>query len=358
LLSAIARLSGLFSASDVPFINYRAVENIFCKSFNATNLSRSDTAFDANLNSTGIGLKTFVCTTNGSTEKIAEFNMLAKELSVLKGYELAYKLSKYRNERINLAKRLYDINNSLYHIVARKHKELVLFETDYAEIDIGNIQNIKHTKAGLFFADGKNLYSFNFAKSTLFRKFFIPKDVVNIPIEIIKDPYSLLLKLISHQELIAPAETASLNKEFVILPLYGIKNKQKHVFSKSGLNQWNAGGRKRNFGEVYIPIPAQIHHKFPHFFPAKDKSFKLQIPTGEVLQAKVCQDNCKALMTNPNNAIANWLLRKVFNLNEGELLTIDKIYQLGFDSVIITKHQQNYQIDKAKLNSYEQLMNN
>lgn len=71
LLSAVSKLSGLFSESAVPFINYRVAENIFCRSFDAGNLSRSDTAFDANYNSVGVGLKTFVCNTNNSTEKVA-----------------------------------------------------------------------------------------------------------------------------------------------------------------------------------------------------------------------------------------------------------------------------------------------
>ena len=32
----------------------------------------------------------------------------------------------------------------------------------------------------------------------------------------------------------------------------------------------------------------------------------LEIPTGEVFRAKVCQDNSKALMTNPNKAMSDW----------------------------------------------------
>ena len=55
LLSAVAKLSGLFSESSIPFINYRVAENIFCKSFSAENLSRSDTAFDASYKSIGVG---------------------------------------------------------------------------------------------------------------------------------------------------------------------------------------------------------------------------------------------------------------------------------------------------------------
>lgn len=138
------------------------------------------------------------------------------------------------------------------------------------------------------------------------------------------------------------------------MPLYGIKNKHKFVFEKSGLNQWNAGGRKRDFGEVYIPIPKEIHHQFPDFFPNRDVPFNLQIPTGEIFSAKVCQDNSKALMTNPNKALSDWLLRKVFQVKEGELITIEKMNELGFDSVIIIKDDhENYKIDKAKLNSYE-----
>lgn len=81
LLSAVSKLSGLFSESSVPFINYRVAENIFCRSFDAGNLSRSDTAFDANYNSIGIGLKTFVCNGNSTTEKVAEFNSLARTLN-------------------------------------------------------------------------------------------------------------------------------------------------------------------------------------------------------------------------------------------------------------------------------------
>jgi len=353
LLSAIAKLSGLFSKSSIPFINYRVVENIFCKSFNATNLSRSDTAFDANLNSLGIGLKTFICLSNNSNEKIAEFNSLSKKLSKYQSKELAQKIAYYRNERIDLAKRLYNINNSIYHIVARRNNELLLFETDYEKINVGNIHSIKETKASIQFEDGKNWYSFNYSKSTLFRKFIIPDNTFRLPIEIIEDPYLLLLQLSENQEFKYIESKLIKGIDFVILPLYGMKNKQKFVFEKSGLNQWNASGRKRNFGEMYIPIPSEIHKRYPNFFPKRDVHFSLKIPTREMFSAKVCQDNSKALMTNPNKVLSDWMLRKTFQLKEGELLTTEKMNILGFDSVIITKDKDGYKIDKAKLDSYE-----
>ncbi len=122
---------------------------------------------------------------------------------------------------------------------------------------------------------------------------------------------------------------------------------------RSGVNQWNAGGRKRDIGEVYIPIPIFIHKEYPDFFPKRDNPFKLEIPTGELFEAKVCQDNSKALMTNPNKALSDWLLRKVLQLKEGELATIEKLDRLGFDSIIITKHKkEEFKIDIMKTNTY------
>lgn len=356
LLSAVSKLSGLFSESAIPFINYRVAENIFCRSFDAGNLSRSDTAFDANYNSIGVGLKTFVCSGNSSTEKVAEFNSLARTLKDFKGKELALKLGEYRNDRINLANRLYDIENSLYHIVARKEKELLLYETDYKVIDVANIHSVKDNKASLQFEDGNNLYSFNYSKSTLFRKFIIPQNAFRLPIDIIKDPYSLLLELFEEsKDLKSATDKLVKGRNYVILPLYGIQKKQKFIFERSGLNQWNANGRKRDFGEIYIPIPAELHRKYPTFFPKRDEDFSLQIPTGEIFSAKVCQENSKALMTNPNKALSDWLLRKVLELKEGELATMEKLDKLGFDSVIITKSDnQNFKIDIMKTNTYNE----
>lgn len=353
LLSAVSKLSGLFSDSSVPLINYRVAENIFCRSFGANNLSRSDTAFDADYNSIGIGLKTFTAKNDNSTEKVAEFNSLSRVLKKYKGKELALKLGEFRNERIDLANRVYDIESSLYHIVARRDKELLLFETDYNQIDVSNIHSVRENKASLQFEDGNNFYSFNYSKSTLFRKFIIPKNAYKLPVDIIDDPYSLLLNIFSQSKFNSATETLVRGKNYIVLPLYGIKKGEKHIFEKSGLNQWNAGGRKRDPGEIYIPIPAIIHNEFPDFFPKRDEVFKLKIPTRQVFEAKVCQDNSKALMTNPNKALSDWLLRKILKLEEEELATIEKLDELGFDSVIIYKNNKgHFKIDIMKTDSY------
>lgn len=158
----------------------------------------------------------------------------------------------------------------------------------------------------------------------------------HIPIEIIEDPFELLLQLFEGQG--SSASKVQLEeKKQVVLPLYSTqKGKNREVPERSGLNQWNADGRPRSYGEVYIPIPREIHKQHEGFFPPRDEPFALRIPTGEILQAKVCQDGSKALMTNPNDAIADWLLRRLFRLEEGELLTRKLLDELGFDAVVIT----------------------
>ena len=110
---------------------------------------------------------------------------------------------------------------------------------------------------------------------------------------------------------------------------------------------------------MYIPIPAELHRKYPNFFPKRDQDFSLQIPTGEIFSAKVCQENSKALMTNPNKALSDWLLRKVLQLEEGELATIEKLDKLGFDSVIIMKLDDgSFKIDIMKTNTFIEFSKN
>jgi len=96
-----------------------------------------------------------------------------------------------------------------------------------------------------------------------------------------------------------------------------------------------------------------------NFFPPKDHPFNLKTPDGNVMSAKVCQQDCKALMTNPNKEISTWLLRTVLLLEEYQVLTYEHLEELGVDSVIVTKvDENNYTIDKALLGSYEEYLEN
>jgi len=361
LLRLMGSLSNLFSNSEIPFLHYRVAENIFCKSFEAENLSRSDIAYDAKIDKKGIGIKTFISTSNSKTEKIAEFNEYSSELRKLSDINLAHRLSELRNERIEFANRIYGIEKAFYHCISRKKRLLNIFYSDYNLINIDSLCVESSDKSSLKFNDGKNKYVFNFSKSTLFRNFKIPGDCFKINIEIIKEPYDLLSDLFekyySYNNIAEPSLNQERGKDFVFLPLYSTRSKEKYVPEKSALNQWNANGRKRNYGEVYIPIPRKIHKLYPKFFPTKDKIFNLHIPTGEVLKSKLCQENSKALMTNPNNALSDWMLRKVFHLKEGQLLTYEILKSCDIDSVLITKiDKNNFKIDFAKIGSYSRFI--
>ncbi|AZA82226.1 restriction endonuclease [Chryseobacterium lactis] len=370
-LKAIGALSKLFSESDKPYIQYRIAENIFCDVFNAENLARADGAYDAVINKFGIGIKTFVLNGNSKVEKVAEFNADSSLLRTLRGMELAKKLADLRNERILIADRAYDTNNRVYHIIGRDKGVIKIFEDSYDLVDKESIEIISDTAVTLKFKDTFNEYTFNHSKSVLMKRFVVPDNCQTLEIEILNDPISLLRNAIANPSTLIesissytePTNQITQNElapgeDYIILPLYSAKRKasrQNHIVpEKSQLNQWNAGGRARDYGEVYIPIPADIRDLAPNFLPPREVPFTLVIPSGEELSAKVCQDNGKALMTNPNNALSDWMLRDILNLGEGEILTYDRLIEIGYDSVKITKTTDNkFYIDFTKLDEYE-----
>lgn len=97
LLKVTGTLSNLFADSNNPFLYYRAMENIFCKSFKADNFSRSDVSVDAGKD--GIGLKIFLQNNGRTFQKIAEFNKESHLIRNLKGIELVKKVSEMREMR-------------------------------------------------------------------------------------------------------------------------------------------------------------------------------------------------------------------------------------------------------------------
>lgn len=353
LLSIVSSLSKLFNESKTPYLSYRIAENIFCRAFRAKNLARKDSSYDAKINEIGVGLKTFLLKNDNSLEKIAEFNSISSVLRELDGKKLAIAVGKARNERISTALRLYNVKEAIYHCVGRNEGALEIFENDYLKVDLDNIKMLRSTNSNIVkFEDQHYEYSYNISKSTLYKRFTV-NESSKIQVEIVNDPFELLLKL--KNDLFKKEETKSY--EYVVLPLYSTQSKKREVAKKSGLNQWNAGGRQRDYGEVYIPIPAKVRNNYSDFFPPRDEPFKLEIPTGEIFEAKVCQEGSKALMTNPNKALSDWLLRTVLDLNEGELATRDHLDYLGFDSVEITKKGDDYSIDILPSWSYEKFIN-
>lgn len=312
------------------------------------------------LNGSGIGLKTFLRRSKEQYEKVAEFNRASSEFRKLKPEQQVQEIIRLRNERIEITKKIYDIELMLYHCVVRESGRMYVTETPMHTIDINSVKIISVDDKKFKFEDKNETYCFNISKSTLLKSFNTSVQLLEIPVSILDDPYAFLENLLTQeQELGLTFAPIDADLDYVFLPLYSVRKdygeEGPQVQEKSGLNQWNASGRERNANEVYIPIPASIHRLFPGFFPERDIHFNLKLPNKQNLTAKVCQDGGKALMSDPNSALGQWILRDVLRLQEGELLTYKKLSDIGLDSVVIYKMSEgNYRIDFAKLGSYEQ----
>lgn len=357
MLKMIGSLSGLYSDSDAPYLHYRTTENLFCKAFLANNLSRGDTSADASKNGVGFGIKTFLNNNGNSFQKVAEFNKDYRGFSSLPIKERVIKIAELRNERIEATKRIHGLNDIVYHCITREPRHIFVFETPMEKVDISAIRDIKADTddKSIKFSDGLNEYNFNITKSTLLKRFKTENVLMNIEVDILKDPFETLEKLFADiQKELVFSEIKE--QEHIFLPLYSsTKAKGRFVPEKSGLNQWNAAGRERHYDEVYIPIPSWVHKEYAGFFPPRDVPFELRLPNGKSLKAKLCQDGSKALMSDPNKALGEWLLRDVMALKNGELLTINRLDEIGLDSVVLYKIAENvFEIDFTQTGSFEE----
>ncbi|MEG0228624.1 MAG: NgoFVII family restriction endonuclease, partial [Lachnospiraceae bacterium] len=356
-LKCTGMLSGLSSESDSPYINSRVAENTFCLVTGAENLGRADCSADAKLGKIGIGIKTFLASNNNTMQKVAEFNKDATMIRHKSPELIVEIIANLRNERILSTMRIYGIESMIYHCVVREPNIIKVCECPMDLIDIMNIKNVETKSNGntIYFSDGKNEYSFNLNKNTLYKRFNTTEALVLIKVDILDNPYKMLFRLLTY-ETDAKSETAFGQHQSIVLPLFSYRG-GRNVPEKSGLNQWNAAGRKRDYNEIYIPVPAWIHKKYPEFFPRNGNAFTLNLPNGNKLLAKICQEGNKALMSNPNLELGKWLLREVMNLKEKELLTYEKLQVIDIDSVEIYKiSAEEYKIDFRPIGTYDDFM--
>lgn len=357
-LGIVGSLSNLFSDSSSPMIYYRATENIYCRAFSALNVSRSDCTADAIFNfKTGVGIKTFLDKENGSFQKIAEFNKQAPLYKNLSGIDLIKRIAELRNERIDFTVRNYGLKSMIYHCILRgENGQISVFEEPMNSIDIANIRIVATEPNKCEFTDGIEEYEFYFSKSTLFKHFSSNDPFLSFKVAILADPIAALSRLMDFA--IENAEPAfNIQREIlpsIIIPLYSENKKAgRFVAERSGLNEWNAGPRvrfdkkdhhaisskKRNPDEIYIPYPKGLLKANEDFFPPRGTSWQMKLPNGDSLSMKVCQEGSKALMSNPNSALGEWLLREVLKLPQGHPVTYDELLSIGIDSIIIRKHE-------------------
>lgn len=348
-LQTVGSLSSLFSDSDIPLLHYRVPENLYCSLFGAENLARADVSADAKLRSYGIGIKTFVEGNKKTYQKIAEFNSQAELYRDLSPLDKIKKIAGLRNRRITFTKDVYGIKNMIYHCIVRNHDGFFLFEEEMFLINIDNIVLDEVNKHIYKFHDDLAEYQFNESKSTLYKRFITDNYFASIPVNILENPMVALRKIN------LPSESAEIT-EILMLPLYTYdrSTKKKKVAEKSGLNQWNASGRKRHPDEVYIPYPAEIRSINENFFPDRNTSFDVILPNGKILSMKVCQDSGKALMSNPNRDLGKWLLREILKIDEGVLVTYEMLLEIGIDAIVFEKTGNKYKLNFAKVGKFEE----
>jgi hypothetical protein len=367
-LIILGGLSRLFSDSESPYLYYRAHENLFCKVFDALNLSRGDISFDATKGNIGIGLKTFLQNNGVTFQKVAEFNADSNLLRNAKNdIELVKLVAELRNARLTFALNSTGCESMLYHIVTRENAKMNITEHPMDFVDVQTITLQDGKKNTIRFSDNKHEYTFSKSKSTLLQRFNTKSPIETLDVPIYEDPFSLLEQIkFESGEKIKHALKVDEIFDYIILPLYSTRDGQ--VQQKSGLNQWNADGRKRDADEVYIPIPSFIHKDYAGFFDydnatsdksAKDSpSFTVVLPNKTTIKCKVAQQGGKALMSDPNKDLGKWILRDVLKLQEGTLLTRDMLDRIGVESVRLTKlNSKTYSLDFSGIGSFEEFIN-
>lgn len=338
-LQLIGTLSLLFSDNSDPWLDYRVPENLYCDSFGAENLARSCVTADAKLENIGVGIKTFLEGNKRTWQKIAEFNKARSSYANLDDIDMIKKIAELRNERIDSTMATYGLDNIIYHCVIRNSNGFHFYEEKMKKIDIDNIKILKSSSTSIIFTDNINEYNFNISKSVLQKRFIIDSYFDDVSVHVAENPLSVLKNGMKSIVTVSQDEVA-------VIPLYSEKNGVKFVYPKSGLNQWNAGGRVRNNNEVYIPFNKDVRDKYKNFFPNKDTSFNVTLPNGKNMSMKLCQENSKAIMSNPNSDLGEWLLREVLRLDENEVLTYEKLAELGIENVVFEKEDDyNYRLN-------------
>jgi hypothetical protein len=397
-LVTVGSLSRLFSESDLPFFHYRFIENLFVRATGGKNISRQDAVFDALVgenNSIAVGVKTFTVRKKStySYEKVQEFTALAGKgfLGKMKDKELVLTIAKERNRRILLESATFNIDpiKSIYHCLVRREGQAVVHEEPYSLISIKTITPLSPSgrtisqfstkSSNVHFFDGLNYYRYSRSKNVLLKRFDISigENWKAIPIEIKENVFTDLFENALGGSVMPNGKITGLFEEnseipgqdYVILPLYSQRSGVKEVPAKSGLNQWNAGGRQRKFGEAYIPVPRDVHKYCPDFFPI-GKNFLLKLPnTKTPANASLCQAGSKALMTNPNDELCKWIFKVIdpkFSVSmynkppSRDPFTYADLEIAGYDSVKVTKlkdqKSKSYEIQFEAIGAYEEFL--
>lgn len=355
-IAAASSLSRLFS--DNLYLNSKLMERAYCRYLPADNVALDDVPIDAKLHLSdgdyGIGLKTFGIPQGSriKSEKIAEFDKLKRSYTHDATEDANLVISAW-NKRLKETCSIYGIDNFTYHCLTRRGNTVGIIECGFFDIDPTDITP-KRTTGGFAFESNHVRYSYNYGKSVLMRSFDVMNPIIQFDVKVLEDPFDLLNKL--YDDLPDKPEP----KQHLVLPLFSYSGKTPMVFTRSGLNQWNAHGRPRSLREVYIPYNMREQEAVPGFFPdyvsapkSLKKHFTVHLPNGKTIEASRCQTGGKGIMSQDNSDFGDWLLHDVLEIPPGKLVTLDMLEERHINAVIFTKNSDDdFDLDFTYVDPY------
>lgn len=396
-------LSAMFnqksSETGAPYLDSKFQETIYARCFKAENVDIGNTPHDIKstfgTKNIGIGLKTWL-SSKTSYQKVMQLKQFKTEIESCKDdpEELALKISQIKNMRLKTDYKRLGLkeNDNIYHYVTRDNGKMLLSETSYPLIDINQLKPGKLSATSFYFTDGIKNYKYTFSDCEILMQFKADDKnttlLDTLDVDIMSDPFTFLKSaFIKEKGLYAPAKR---KYDYLYLPLYSYHLKK--VPKRSGLNAWNSEPKSKNSqtvrpkAEAYIPIPKEVWEKHPYWVDpnvnmANFDAYKLKtgqsslkinlhMPDGSVMPALFAQSGFKALETKPQSVLGSWILnvlgiknpqRSSYNKSSTNVVTMDLLKKLGFDSVKLWHEDPNKPreiwIDFANYGSFDQFIN-
>ncbi|WDU54580.1 hypothetical protein [Taylorella equigenitalis] len=409
-LKIYGALSNLFrqkKGDQIPYLDSKFQETLFANTFNCKNVDIGNTPHDilaiVNNRRIGIGVKTWM-NTKPSYQKVMQLKAYRNDFAHLfldsKYDELAYEISKVKNERLLIDYKRLDLNpnENIYHYITRDKGKFVLQECTYPQVNLENISHVTSNNSALNWTDGFKYYKYTYSDCQIWQMFGPVENgkstvVDEIQIEIFEDPFRFLLDAYNHFKNCQNKDELVNDYVVVYLPLYSFKSKE--VENKSGLNAWNASPKSKNcdlrpLNEVYVPIPRDFHLKNPDFFvpnifefekkqehlkhlnkPTEDIQFRIHLPNGKSIPGRVTQSGYKGFQSGSLNerdangkligqsALGQWLLIDVLGLKNREVVSREWLRKKGIDSIKLWRKKDDYKnifLDVAPFGSFEKFM--
>lgn len=409
-LKIYGALSNLFrqkKGDPIPYLDSKFQETLFAKSFNCENVDIGNTPHDVmavvNNKRIGIGIKTWM-NSKTSFQKVMQLKAYRNDFAHLfisdQYHELAFEISRVKNERLNIDYKRLALSEfeNIYHYITRDRGRFVVQECSYPLVDLNKIKVIDNNNSSLTWTDGIKTYKYTYSDCQIWQQFGLSENgrstiLDEIEIEIFDDPFKFLLN--AYENLKTPS-TRLHNKEDieeVYLPLYSYKTKE--VEQKSGLNAWNSAPKsktalQRPLNEIYIPIPREFHIKYPNFFvpniiefeqkqnylqsinkPREEIQFRIHLPNGKNIPGRLTQSGYKAFQSGSlseresngkligQSALGQWLLVDVLGLQNREVVTRDWLRKKGIDSIKLWRRKNDFKniyLDFAPFGAFEKFM--